>query len=117
MKFLLVFLGGGAGSVLRYAVALMMNGRGWPWGTLAVNVLGSFLIGLVGALSGKGVISEEARLFLAVGLCGGFTTFSTFSGECLAMLRAGDWLIVAVYIAVSVLAGIAAVWISVNDVL
>lgn len=110
LKFVLVFCGGGAGSIVRYAISLLLNGHGWPWGTLAVNVIGSFLIGLVGSFAGRGVISEEMRLFLAVGLCGGFTTFSTFSNECVAMLRNGDWIIAAVYIAVSVAAGIFAVW-------
>ena len=90
MNWLAVFIGGGIGSVARYAVSLALNGRGFPFGTFAVNVAGFFLIGIFGTLSSRLGWSETTRLLLSVGLCGGFTTFSTFSNECLSMVRQGE---------------------------
>ncbi|MBP1590027.1 MAG: fluoride efflux transporter CrcB [Kiritimatiellae bacterium] len=110
MNWLMVFLGSGAGGVARYALSLALNGRGWPWGTLAANVGGAFLIGMFGALSSRLGWSEQVRLLLTVGLCGGFTTFSTFSNESLAMLRAGNWLAAGAYIVASLVLGLAATY-------
>ena len=80
-----VFLGGGLGSLMRYGVQAAMHGRIspflFPWATLSVNILGSFLIGMFYVLSARFNLSDETRLFLTTGLCGGFTTFSTFSHE------------------------------------
>lgn len=81
------------GSVLRYGLGAWVQGLagpGFPWSTLVVNALGSFLIGVVLRLSLEGALSGEARLFLAVGVLGGFTTFSTFSYETLALLQEGQ---------------------------
>ena len=110
-KFLMVFLGGGVGSVARYALALALNGRGGPFGTFAVNVGGCFLIGFLGACAARLEWSESTRLLLTVGLCGGFTTFSTFSNESLAFLRDGAYLSAALYILASLALGLAAVFI------
>ena len=97
---------GGAG---RYLVSILMKAvsKGFPWGTLAVNILGCFLIGLLwGYFSKNGNDAGDWALFLSVGLCGGFTTFSTFSKEALMMLQTGNtWAFIA-YIAASLLAGI-----------
>ncbi len=114
MKLLLVFFGGGIGSVVRYMVSFLLNGRIWPWGTLTVNIVGSFLIGILGAIASRGVISEEMRVFLIVGLCGGFTTFSTFSNECIMMIRNGDIGCAAIYMVVSVLVGLGATWVGIK---
>ena len=108
-NFLLVALGGGIGSMLRYGTSLMINAKYFPWATLAVNIIGSFLIGLILALS----IKEESilynwKLFLATGVCGGFTTFSAFSLENMELLQNGKYLLAATYIALSVVLGIAA---------
>lgn len=107
---LAVFLGGGLGSAARYAVSLMINERAWalnfPWPTLIVNVAGSFLIGLFYALSEKLDMSDEMRLFLTAGLCGGFTTFSAFSNDSIVMLRNGEFFICLIYIGLSILLGI-----------
>ena len=76
IKFLLVFLGGGAGSLLRYGLALWLGpvqGR-FPWATLAANALACFILGWVGALALQHRLSEEQRLLLATGLCGGMPT-------------------------------------------
>lgn len=88
----LVALGGAIGSVLRWAVVLLATyrlGPGFPWGTMAVNLAGSFTIGLVAELAAGGSLSPPARIFLATGILGGFTTFSAFSLETLLLTRDG----------------------------
>ena len=107
---LLVFLGGGIGSALRYAVQCAMGSHAFPWATLAVNVAGSFLIGLFGALSAKFGWPEVTRLLLTTGLCGGFTTFSTFSNESLSLLKNGETFVFAAYVLGSLTLGLAAVF-------
>ncbi|WP_073973627.1 fluoride efflux transporter CrcB [Erythrobacter donghaensis] len=115
---LYVAAGGAAGSVLRYHAgrwvgALAGEGSAFPWGTLAVNIAGSLLMGaLVGwfarATPGVGA-AETARLLLGVGLLGGFTTFSAFSAELVTMLHRGQAWLAAGYAAASLIAGLAAV--------
>ena len=102
------FIGGSA----RYLVSLAMKGisKGFPWATLVVNILGCFLIGLLWGYFSRGASEGGSwALFLTVGVCGGFTTFSTFSKEALMMLQAGNFWGFAAYVAVSVIAGIALV--------
>ena len=85
-------------------------GKGFPWATLTVNIVGCFLIGLLwGLFSKNGAEGSNWALFLTVGLCGGFTTFSTFSKEALVMLQSGNFWGFAGYVAISVVAGIALV--------
>ena len=95
MRIALVALGGAFGSVLRYlvaSVAVAWLGPAFPWGTLAVNLVGSFLIGLVQSLAMESlVISEEARLFLSTGVMGGLTTYSAFSYETVRLAETGAW--------------------------
>lgn len=100
------------GGIARYLVSLAMKGisKGFPWATLLVNLLGCLTIGLLwGFLSRNASESTSWGLFLTVGLCGGFTTFSTFSKEALTMLQTGQIWGFASYIALSILAGIALV--------
>lgn len=102
------FIGGAA----RYLVSLAMKGigKGFPWATLVVNLLGCLMIGLLwGLLSRNAAENTSWGLFLTVGLCGGFTTFSTFSKEALTMLLCSNYIGFTSYIAISVLAGIALV--------
>ena len=109
-NILAVGAGSFIGGVARYLVSLAMKGigKGFPWATLTVNLLGCLLIGLLwGLLSRNATESTSWSLFLTVGLCGGFTTFSTFSKEALTMLQAGQIGGFATYVVVSVLAGIA----------
>ena len=97
------------GGIARYLVALAMKGisKGFPWATLLVNLLGCLIIGLLwGFLSRNAAENTSWGLFLTVGLCGGFTTFSTFSKEALTMLQTGLIWGFASYIALSILAGI-----------
>lgn len=99
------FIGGGA----RYLVSVAMKSTGsaFPWGTLTVNLLGCLAIGLIGGfLSRTANEGGTATLFLAMGICGGFTTFSTFSKEALAMLQSGNFWGAISYIAASAAAGV-----------
>jgi CrcB protein len=93
-----VALGSALGGAGRYMIAIWMAqraGEGFPWGTLLVNVLGSFLIGLIADLtlgSGRELLGPLSRQFIMVGVLGGFTTFSTFSLQTLELMRAGQGL-------------------------
>lgn len=110
--WLAVFVGGGAGSVLRYSLGLLLRrGDGlFPWGTFTANVLGCFLIGLFYAWSSRFQLTAEVRLMLTTGLCGGFTTFSTFSYESLQLFQQGHYLLFFTYIVASLLLGLLAAW-------
>ena len=83
---------------------------GFPWSTFTVNVAGCFLIGLLTAWIARQSLSADIRLLLVVGFCGGFTTFSTFSNEALALMRSGETVLFALYLAGSIVAGLLAVW-------
>lgn len=107
-NLLLVGLGGGIGSMLRFGTALLINNKLFPYATFAVNIIGSFIIGVVFALSLKEVLSHDWKLFLAAGICGGFTTFSAFSLENMGLLQSGKYVIALTYIIVSVVLGIVA---------
>lgn len=109
LNILLVALGGGLGAACRFGASLLVQGRadGWPVATFAINVAGSFLIGvLAGWLAGKGDEGEPWRLFIGVGLLGGFTTFSAYSLETLRLVERGDWVGAGSYAAGSVVAGL-----------
>ncbi|ULQ57371.1 fluoride efflux transporter CrcB [Flavihumibacter rivuli] len=108
-NFLLVGLGGMTGSVLRYAFSLLFKGSTFPIATFTVNLAGSFAIGLVMAYFSRNSGTDQSlRLLLATGLCGGFTTFSTFSLENLQLLKDGQYSTALLYIAASLVVGIAA---------
>lgn len=107
---LLIGSGGFAGSILRYVISMLVHNKflsSFPYGTLSVNIIGSFLIGVVYALVERGNLSPEVRIFLATGLLGGFTTFSAFSLDALNLLQEGLWLEGSAYIIISVMLGIA----------
>lgn len=111
---LLLVAGGGAlGAASRYLVgywALTLLGPGFPWGTLLVNVSGSFLIGVVLGLVEIGALPASARPFLAVGVLGGYTTFSSFSYEALLLTQEGDYASALFYSLGQVALGLAAVY-------
>ena len=99
-QLLLVFIGGGFGSALRYVIGKYLNSTesGIPWGTFAANILGSLLIGVILGLAVKNnSLSQNQTLLLATGFCGGFTTFSTFAYEIHVFLKSGDFTSFAIY--------------------
>ena len=116
MLKVLLFIGSGSfiGGVARFLTSRYIQNSvisGFPYGTFVVNLIGCFLIGLFYGMSERGnVLSLETRMFLTVGFCGGFTTFSTFSSENVAMLRDGNILHVALYTGGSVFFGILATY-------
>lgn len=103
-SFFCVFLGSGLGGVLRWLLSGWLNGV-HPIGTLAVNVFGCFVLG---ALTKFASGSESTRLLLMTGLCGGFTTFSTFINENVLMLRTGQLLMPIAYMVISLVGGLLA---------
>jgi len=121
-----VVLGSALGGLARYWLAALvtaLTGPGFPWGTLLINVIGGFVIGLfAAALGDRGLFSHalaangrsiggvDLRAFVMIGLCGGFTTFSSFSLQSLELLQAGRYGPALAYMAGSVLACLAAVW-------
>ncbi len=107
MKMVLAIgLGGAIGAISRHFMAhrvAMIAGHGFPWGTLVVNVLGSFLVGLlITLLAQRYASSQEVRAFLVVGLLGGFTTFSAFSMEAALLIGRNTWGLAVIYMAASV---------------
>ncbi len=92
MNILFVFIGGGVGSLLRYGVSLAVAPYAFrfPWATFISNTVACLIIGFVAGLSLKGSLDSSARLFLATGICGGFSTFSSFSNETLRLFQEGQ---------------------------
>ena len=105
-----VAAGGALGSVARYGVGNLARSLvpGWPWGTLAVNVIGSFAIGLLFAWFAERPVSDALRLGLISGVLGGFTTFSAFSIETLELLRSDGATSAMIYVAATLVLGLAA---------
>lgn len=111
---LLVGAGGFLGSISRYAVTQLtyrLWGDLFPWGTFSVNIIGSLLIGIIYGLAvHNNWLSADVRIFLAIGFCGSFTTFSTFSFDTVQLLNTGQMLPTILYVAGSVLLGLLAVF-------
>ena len=106
MHWLLVFVGGGLGAAARHGInraGLALLGPGFPWWTLAVNVAGSFAIGLLAGLFGAWETGHNLRLFLITGVLGGFTTFSAFSLDALTLWERGTFREAALYVLGSVI--------------
>jgi CrcB protein len=116
MTWLWIAIGGALGSVARYGASLgiaRMFGETFPWGTLLVNVTGSFAIGLFSSVTGtegRLLVSPEWRQFFMVGICGGYTTFSSFSLQTLNLMRDGQWLYAGANVVFSVVLCLAGVW-------
>ena len=110
MSYLFVAIGGAFGSVLRYVLSLVIpKAAGFPWPTFVANVLGCLCIGIFSGLFLKcGTLSPNLKLLLVTGFCGGFTTFSTFANENLALLQSGKIGMFAIYALSSFAIGIAA---------
>jgi CrcB protein len=112
-----IAVGSALGGVARYwcsGIAARLIGETFPWGTLIVNVVGSFIIGFFATITGPDgrlFVGTTARQFVMVGLCGGYTTFSSFSLQTLNLMHDGQWLLVGLNIAASVVLCLLAVWI------
>ena len=112
-QIILVFIGGGFGSVLRFIIGKWLNSSetGIPYGTFAANILGSLLIGIILGLATKNdSLTQNQTLLLATGFCGGFTTFSTFAYENHVFLKSGDFMTFAIYTIASFIVGFLAVF-------
>ena len=105
------------GGILRYLLSQFVQSKflsAFPFGTLTVNIIGCFLIGLVFGLTDRGTLTPEWRLFLATGMIGGFTTFSAFSFETVGLLRDGQLWYATAYIVGSVIIGLLATFIGIS---
>ena len=116
LSSLAVAVGGAVGSLLRFWLGELFSLLGltaFPWATLAANVSGSFLIGLIATLTGPDgrlLVTPELRLFWMVGICGGYTTFSSFSLQTLTLAQGGAWARAGANIALSLVLCLLAVW-------
>jgi len=116
VAYIWVALGGALGTTARYwlsGVVARSFGETFPWGTLIINVTGSFVIGFFGALTGPDgrlFVGSTARQFVMIGMCGGYTTFSSFSLQTLNLMNDGEWLRAGANIGMSVVLCMIAVW-------
>ncbi len=116
MNYFWIFVGSALGGVARYwcsGVAARLIGETFPWGTLIVNVVGSFIIGFFAAITGpdgRWLVGTTGRQFVMVGFCGGYTTFSSFSLQTLNLMHDGEWSLVGLNISASVVLCLLAVW-------
>ncbi len=114
MSYLIVFIGGGIGAAMRHATnraAFALLGASFPFGTFIVNILGSFLMGVLGVtLLARGGEDQSMRLFLATGILGGFTTFSAFSLDAALMCEKAEWLPLGFYVMGSVVLSVGALF-------
>jgi CrcB protein len=115
-SYIWVAIGGALGTAGRYwlsGVVARLIGETFPWGTLLINVMGSFIIGFFAALTGpdgRVLVGSTARQFVMVGLCGGYTTFSSFSLQTLSLMNDGEWFRAGGNIVLSVALCLIAVW-------
>ncbi|HEX4695602.1 fluoride efflux transporter CrcB [Sphingomonas sp.] len=113
MNFLLVMTGGAVGSAGRYGVGMLTLrslGPNYPWGTLAVNLIGGFLMGLLAGLLARTGGSDQTHLLIGVGVLGGFTTFSAFSLDTVTMIERGQWGVAIAYALLSVIGSVIALF-------
>ena len=113
-QLLIVFIGGGLGAIMRFLIGKLLpySGKGFPWNTFCVNLLGCLLIGLLSGYFLRNSSENESSLilFTTVGFCGGFTTFSSFANENLSFIRSGDLNMFLIYSLLSFTSGILMVY-------
>jgi len=113
-SLLIAGLGGFIGTILRFLISRYIQVAYiivFPWSTFLINILGSLMIGVVFGLSEKGnILSPEWRIFLTIGICGGFTTFSTFSNDAFILMQNKEWLRFTLYATLSFFLGLSAVF-------
>ena len=116
-QLLIVFIGGGMGTVMRFLVSKIIpySGKGFPWSTFCANLIGCLLIGLlIGYLLRHSIENQSSLvLFATIGFCGGFTTFSTFAQENLAFIRSGNYSMFLIYSFISLSVGILMVYLGI----
>ena len=113
-ELLLIGAGGFLGAIARYGLSgwlARLSGGNWPWGTLAVNVIGCLALGALMAYGQRQGLEAHLRLFLTVGILGAFTTFSTFGYETMVLLRAGSYWQAMSNVTLNLMLGMSAVWI------
>lgn len=107
MNYVWIFIGGGLGSIARFELGQRIarfTGTAFPFATLGINILSCFILGIImQVFAGKGVLDQTARLLLAVGFCGGFSTFSTFTWEGFELIKSGQYVYAGAYVLLSVL--------------
>jgi CrcB protein len=119
LAYVWVALGGALGTTARYwlsGVVARSVGETFPWGTMVINISGSFVIGFFGALTGpdgRWFVGSNARQFVMIGICGGYTTFSSFSLQTLNLANDGEWVRAGANIGLSVVLCLIAVWVGV----
>ena len=113
-QLIIVFIGGGTGTVFRYLLSKIIpySGYGFPWSTFSTNLFGCFIIGIISSYFQRNLSNEQSEivLFATIGLCGGFTTFSSYAYENLNFLKSGDNLNFLFYSLISVIMGIIMVY-------
>ncbi|WP_207494321.1 fluoride efflux transporter CrcB [Aridibaculum aurantiacum] len=107
-NILMVGVGGMIGSILRFTITILVGNQSFPFATFCINIIGSFIIGIVLGMAVHQFSSNTLRLFLATGICGGFTTFAAFSIESMQMLQQQKYVVAATYITGSIVLSIAA---------
>ena len=116
-QLLIVFIGGGLGTVMRFLIGKLIpySGKGFPWNTFCANLLGCLLIGLLTGYLMRNSSENQSSLILfsTIGFCGGFTTFSSFANENLSFIRSGDYAILLSYSLLSISTGILMVYLGI----
>ena len=116
-QLLIVFIGGGLGTVMRFLIGKLIpySGKGFPWNTFCANLLGCLLIGLLTGYLMRNSSENQSSLilFATIGFCGGFTTFSSFANENLSFIRSGDYAILLSYSLLSISTGILMVYLGI----
>ena len=116
-QVLIVFIGGGLGTVMRFLTSKILpySGKGFPWSTFSANMIGCLIIGVVTGYFLRNISENQSEwiLFATVGFCGGFTTFSSFANENFLFLRDDNYIIMLIYSVLSVLSGILMIYLGI----